>query len=354
MRCLNTTRFISSGNNLYFIEEADGIFGMIVPETGIVKFYENTPREILGKNSFGSVMIQEQNEIYIVCNEGRTLVLFDCIKEIFTIISNNDDLTDLNCSWAGSFKYQESIYLFSRENGDYIQYDIKQKTIHKKKSGIKDKLCWCCNAENKVYCINWEVNSLYILDIETQITEKYAVGVGEKVNLSSKSTIPLQSVVYDDGCIYLVDSRYILRMELETRNISIIYDRIENDNGARICIKGDSVVVPPYRGNEIVIFNKRDLSVRKRIEISDERIMYTKNTDFSKTGIPCCIGDDIVFPLISTNGYLKINSQNYKMDFFGFDFDENSLIETIKKIMEAGNVIIENGKFGLEDFMKVL
>ena len=353
MKKLSTTNFVSADNKIYFIEETVGIFGRISPESGEVKFYDNTPSEIMGKSSFSAVLISNVNEILIICNKGKKIVKFDCKTESFSEMITTDELAGMVPSWAGYVRYQNYIYLFSRENGNYIQYDIINKTISKSNTEIKDKICWCCNDGEKIYFINWEMNRIYYFDAETKGLEECKVAFKSDESMS-RSSLPLHTMVYDEGYIFFVYSRNIYRFEIKSKKLELFYSRTEDDNGARIIIYSKWIIVPPYAGDEIVIIDKDNISVQKVLKISNKKILYDKASEYSKTGIPCCIDDIIYFPLILTNGFIKIKPDEKKLAFLEFDVNEASLIETMKVVMSTNTMITESSLMNLLDYLNIL
>ena len=353
MCSLNAVKFICVNKALFFLEEKNGVFGKIDSELGDVKLYENTPDEILGKEAYDTVLGYDNENIYIIYQHGKSVMRF-CITtcEFEKIISMESGENEHDITWAGNFKYEDIIYLFAREKGVYFTFDKKKKILERCNTGISEKIMWICVDDNSAYMLSWDYKTLYHFDLVSRKWRKKSLSLDNNFDIKSKRPTPLHTMKYDEGYLYLLDAKNVIRIDVDTMDIKLLYINNDEDNGVCILVTSEWVIIPPLLGEKNIIIDKKNGIIYKTIKIPKD-IIYRLDDIRCKVGIPCESDSTYYLPLIASDSFLSIDKDTMNFKFTKLVFNKDNLENVMGKIVRSEGVKKENTLLNLEQFISL-
>lgn len=343
---LCATKINCVGNKLYFLTDEESVMGRISSETGQVEFLENVPDEISGLSSHSSVMVSINNKIYIVANAGSDLIVFDTDVSEFAVIHFELDVKPKG-GWAGAIVIADKIYVFARENGLVLVYDTSNYTYKKKILDISEKIMWVCKQNGNVAILTWNCKKIYFIDLKTMNKKEQDIKLGE---LKSKSFIPAHSINCDGEYIYILDAKNIYRFDMISSVVSVLYEHIDVDNGSRMIILDNTIIIPPFSNNRFILIDAKTGKINS-IEELPRDIEIASFWKGSKTGLPCENDKFVFMPIVDSNMILCIEKRTLLFKWIQLEFENDSKKRIVSKIIKKNAIVKEDSFITLKDFI---
>lgn len=338
------------GNYLYFVTDKGSLVGRIDVKTGETVFMQNTPEAISGRNSDGDFTVVMDNKMYILIDGGSRIVEFDTDAQKFELFESqaNIFISGGYGGYAGSYIYANKIFAFARENGVVIVYDLDRKRFEQINTGISSKIMWICGNDDNVYILSWDYRTLYFLNLTTWRLNSQKINL-DKADKVNKTVIPTHFMNCDDKYIYISDAQNVFKFDIRTRKIMLLYKNKEADNGTRMVITENIIIIPPREQSAFRLIDKETGKVLKDIKIHDD-VVFGTEWKGNKTGDLSENDKDIFFPIIGSNTVLRIDKELLNHTWITLKFDELSLKRAIRNIPK-GTAITENSLLSLDRFL---
>lgn len=349
---LSATKITCVGNKLYFLTDEEGAYGRIQIESGEVDFYESTPNLILGHTTYNNILVSANDDIYIVANEGKNIVGFNPVTAQFSQIECENERV-MYGGWAGCLVFDNKIYAFSRENGKLLIIDALKKKSEQSYTGINEKIVWVCGNGEKVYMLSWDCKSIYFLNLKTMEIRNYRIDLSQYGKIKSYSSIPVHSINCDDIYIYIMDANKILRFDIQEHILDQLSADQDGNNGSRILTARESVIIPPFKNNEFKIINRETGECIMKIAFPSD-IKFGNFWRGSRTGFPFVTDSCTFIPVMDSNVILSIDKETLEFKWIYLHFDEDSMRDTVSRIIDTKKIIEENSFITVDNFLKSL
>lgn len=359
---LSVTRMSYTAGKLFFLTEEESIFGELTISSegsnlfGQVKYLGELFPQMLGTPAHNRYMVSWQNLIYIFIDNGRRIVEYNINTSKYSEIGDEfirDIRVDLDGGVAGIILWKDKIYLFPRFDQRVIIIDVISKKLRFFETKIKSKIMWVCGRGNMAYVLSWDVQNIYYINLDLEMVLKYPSGI-DVANLNkSKSIFQVHNMCCDDTAIYLYDAKAIYRFDILEKRNTLLYQSKDCDNGVRIIVAENSIIVPPWNGNAIYIIDKKTGQIQDKRCVPND-LLNIQLPERNKMGVPCEGERHYFLPLIYSDRVLRIDKVSLDFAWIKLRFNSDSFKENIKIIVRKNEVMQENPFIGLIEYLKFL
>ena len=348
---LCTTRLIYLEEYLFFRTETEGILGKICLENGHVHFLNSVPERLLGEKTHGGIMYGYDNSIYIISNKGKDICELSSDGNFSRIeFENEKDKKNIN-AWAGVISFSNKIYAFGRDDGWILKIDTRNKKASYGNTRIADRIMWASKYNDIVYAISWDCNYLYRYDLNTGEVVRLQMKIENLAKIESKSSIPLHGMCSDNGMLYFHDSNKIFKYDIISNKTTILNRNESEDNGSRIIILDNIIIVPSMNQKHFYIIEKESGIVQGKKNITTD----AKIADgWNGSGEPCYTDNYTYLPIINSNMILQINNINADCEWIMLNFDKKDIERVMLNTMQKNVIVKESSIYSVSTFLKNL
>jgi outer membrane protein assembly factor BamB len=347
MNVLCNPRLSYLDKHLYFQTETEDIFGKISSKSGKVFFFDSVPEQLLKESAHCCLMHTTRDRIYVIANSGNDIYEISREDRFSKISCENEDINIE--TWAGIISYGDKIYAFGREGGQILEIDTCRKKAHITNTNIKDKLMWVCQRNDNMYAVSWDCKHIYRYDLNIGKTEVWQMCLDDEIKFESKSSIPLHGMCLDAGNLYFHDANIILKHDISLRKTSVLWKNENADNGSRIVILNNFIVVPAWNQQHFYLLEKETGVLREKRTIP-ESVMFEGN--WRGNGVPCYTEDVTYLPIVNSDVVLVMNNESAEFEWLKLEFDKNNINRMMEYKLQRHNVVLENHIYNLETFLQ--
>lgn len=335
---------------LFFMTEGEGYPGTIRISTGEVRFLTGVPDEIIGCPSYEMQLFNKDGNVYIISNNGAFLYRYNLDEDSFESLYIADDYEKISTeSCAEKWMYENAIFIITR-SGYVVSWNFKNNKMNKEQI-LKEKLIWGTSNGRNVWLITEESFDLYLYDVESGSCELFSKDILKGFATKSKSWIPLHHVRIDGEKLYIHDAATVYIFDINKKEARVLFHADIEDNGSRLIITNQEIVIPPFSGNSFLFIDKHTGELIKKEIIPEDLAQKTG----SVTG-GVCEGDEMVYlPLTgSRDKFLGIDKENAVFTWFRISAELKGKSEIPRHLIKKDKVVNESKFMSLGDFINVV
>lgn len=344
---LCATKFSYLHERLYFQNEVEGAIGYVDILNGRVHFIENLPTMLVDIDTRKGIMYSFQHKVLAICNKGRSIYEISLNDNIYDIIPTNNG-TQENMEWAGIFNYHDKIYAFGRKNGFILKINLETKQVIFDNTGILDMLMWVVNFENFIYGVSWNCKYMYKYNLDTKQVERFNIKIPKQIQFESNTSMPLHGMQIIDGIIYMHDKKLVLKFDISTKKTNILYENEYGNNGSRIVILDNSIIIPTVEQTQFLIIDKQSGRVRE-IRKLPQNIKIVPG--WKGSGEPCYAEKIVYLPIINSDRVLCIKRDTLDFDWLQLKFDNTNIDKVMQNMLKQAILLKEGFVLNLKEYI---
>ena len=348
---INTTKFVQAGEALYFLTENESILGRIDLHSFRVNYYKDTPLKILGNPACGSRIIAEEDCLTIVDNRGRFAYQFDVETGVFSEeLKGIEDANLSSDSCAGMVSHKSKHYIFLRD-GSVVLWDSIHKTFGYETIEINEPV-WACGDGSFSWIIANDLKYVYRIDFANNKVKTFDLRLSEKYDLISNTVFSVHCMESEGESLFFHDLKHVFSFNKFSGEIKLLDESIEADNGSRLLVAKDDLVVFPFQNGAIRVLDRGTGQIKKCIRIPECNSFRPKA--YSMTGEICMSKLGYYVPITFSNRILMIDSNISSFEFVDVkcDIEQVELYNYLR--MKSSKVLLENERTSLNSFLEAV
>ena len=343
---LRITKFVRNGKYLYFLTEYVSILGRINMLDGAIDYFLNTTKKIVDKPAYYFQLFVKHEQIYIIENSGKYIYRYDSDKKIFNEVFYDEKNTEKSETCAGVIDGEEPCWVL--RDGRCIKWNVDKNTLTTEQLDL-EHIAWACGDDTNLWLLNFDCDTLYHKYFKEEVLTKCADFSSVNNLLCSNTSIPVHGMCMNAGCVYIHDASRIYGFDVLRKDIKLIYESKEKDNGARILPIADKIIILPFYGNEIkVVSIEGDL-----LEVHKAPINTKNNYDgYSVFGQFYVDDECIAVAAAEENKVLLFDRNKMEFKWLNITSDYNEVKKIYHEVAYMEKVLNETSEYNLNCFLE--